>query len=286
MATLKKMRRLLGVGTALVMAMSAAQATAKEVSIGYVDGWADSVATTNVAAEVIKQKLGYDVKLQAVATGIMWQGVATGKLDAMLSAWLPVTHGEYWAKNKDNVVDYGANFKDAKIGLIVPEYVKAASIADLKTDSSFKQKIVGIDAGSGVMLKTDQAIKDYDLTGYKLQASSGAAMTAELGRAYAKQQSIAVTGWVPHWMFAKWKLKFLEDPKGVYGAAETVNSIGSKELATKAPEVAEFLKKFSWQSKDEIGEVMLAIQEGAKPEAAAKDWVAKHPDRVKEWTGK
>ncbi|WP_110969213.1 glycine betaine ABC transporter substrate-binding protein [Pseudomonas huaxiensis] len=281
-----KMRRLLGAGTALVLAMSAVTAMAKEVSIGYVDGWSDSVATTHVAAEVIKQKLGYDVKLMPVATGIMWQGVATGKLDAMLSAWLPVTHGEYWTKNKDNVVDYGPNFKDAKIGLIVPEYVKAQSVADLKTDESFKKKIVGIDAGSGVMLKTDQAIKDYDLTGYKLQASSGAAMTAELGRAYAKQQSIAVTGWVPHWMFAKWKLRFLEDPKGVYGAAETVNSIGSKELATKAPDVAEFLKKFSWQSKDEIGEVMLAIQEGAKPDAAAKDWVAKHPERVAEWVGK
>ncbi|MDD2046431.1 glycine betaine ABC transporter substrate-binding protein [Pseudomonas putida] len=281
-----KMRRLLGVGTALVMAIGAAQATAKEVSIGYVDGWSDSVATTNVAAEVIRQKLGYDVKLQAVATGIMWQGVATGKLDAMMSAWLPVTHGDYWSKNKDNVVDYGPNFKDAKIGLIVPDYVKASSLADLKSDDSFKHKIVGIDAGSGVMLKTDQAIKDYDLSGYKLQASSGAAMTAELGRAYAKQQSIAVTGWVPHWMFAKWKLKFLDDPKGVYGAAETVNSIGSKELASKAPEVADFLKKFQWQSKDEIGEVMLAIQEGAKPEAAAKDWVAKHPERVAEWTAK
>ncbi|MEE1922791.1 glycine betaine ABC transporter substrate-binding protein [Pseudomonas sp. 148P] len=281
-----KMRRLLGAGTALVLAFSAAQAMAKEVSIGYVDGWSDSVATTHVAAEVIKQKLGYDVKLMPVATGIMWQGVATGKLDAMLSAWLPVTHGEYWAKNKDNVVDYGPNFKDAKIGLIVPEYVKAQSVADLKTDEGFKKKIVGIDAGSGVMLKTDQAIKDYELTGYKLQASSGAAMTAELGRAYDKKQDIAVTGWVPHWMFAKWKLRFLEDPKGVYGAAETVNSIGSKELASKAPEVAEFLKKFSWQSKDEIGEVMLAIQEGAKPDAAAKDWVAKHPERVAEWTAK
>ncbi|PWB36059.1 glycine/betaine ABC transporter substrate-binding protein [Pseudomonas sp. SDI] len=281
-----KMRRLLGAGTALVLAMGALQAMAKEVSIGYVDGWSDSVATTHVAAEVIKQKLGYDVKLMPVATGIMWQGVATGKLDAMLSAWLPVTHGEYWAKNKDNVVDYGPNFKDAKIGLIVPEYVKAQSLADLKTDDSFKKKIVGIDAGSGVMLKTDQAIKDYDLTGYKLQASSGAAMTAELGRAYAKQQSIAVTGWVPHWMFAKWKLRFLDDPKGVYGAAETVNNIGSKALSAKAPEVAAFLKKFAWQSKDEIGEVMLAIQEGAKPDAAAKDWVAKHPERVAEWTGK
>ncbi|WP_144940783.1 glycine betaine ABC transporter substrate-binding protein [Pseudomonas alabamensis] len=280
-----KLRRFLGVGTAMVLAMGAGQAMAKQVSIGYVDGWSDSVATTHVAAEVIKQKLGYDVDLKPVATGIMWQGVATGKLDAMLSAWLPVTHGEYWAKNKDKVVDYGANFKEARIGLIVPEYVKATSVADLKGSDVFKQKIVGIDAGSGVMLKTDQAIKDYDLTGYKLQASSGAAMTSELGRAYAKHQPIVVTGWVPHWMFAKWKLKFLDDPKGVYGAAETVNSIGSKELEGKAPEVAQFLRKFSWQSKDEIGEVMLAIQEGAKPEAAAKDWVAKHPERVKEWVG-
>ena len=280
-----KMRRLLGAAATLVVAMGStlASADSKTLSIGYVDGWSDSVATTHVAAEVIKEKLGYDVKLQAVATGIMWQGVATGKLDAMLSAWLPVTHGEYWAKNKDKVVDYGPNFKDAKIGLIVPEYVKAKSIEDLKTDTTFKNKIVGIDAGSGVMLKTDEAIKQYGLD-YKLQASSGAAMIAELTRAEDKQESIAVTGWVPHWMFAKWKLRFLDDPKGIYGAAESVNSIGSKGLEKKAPEVAAFLKKFQWASKDEIGEVMLAIQEGAKPDAAAKDWVAKHPERVAEWT--
>lgn len=283
-----KMRRLLRTTAALMLAMSAGLAIAEEkptLSIGYVDGWSDSVATTHVAAEVIKQKLGYDVKLMPVATGIMWQGVATGKLDAMLSAWLPVTHGEYWAKNKDKVVDYGPNFKDAKIGLIVPDYVKAKSIADLKDDTGYKQKIVGIDAGSGVMLKTDEAIKDYGL-GYKLQASSGAAMTSELGRAYAKQEPIVVTGWVPHWMFAKWKLRFLDDPKGVYGAAETVNSIGSKDLKDKAPEVAAFLKKFSWNSKDEIGEVMLAIQEGKKPDVAAKEWVAQHPERVAEWVAK
>ena len=284
-----KIRRILGAGAALVLAISSTLAIAETkstLSIGYVDGWSDSVATTHVAAEVIKQKLGYDVKLMPVATGIMWQGVATGKLDLMLSAWLPVTHGEYWTKNKDKVVDYGPNFKDAKIGLIVPEYVKAQSVADLKTDDSFKKKIVGIDAGSGVMLKTDQAIKDYDLDGYKLQASSGAAMIAELTRAEEKHESIAVTGWVPHWMFAKWKLRFLEDPKGVYGAAETVNSIGSKGLEKKAPEVVAFLKKFSWNSKDEIGEVMLAIQDGTKPEVAAKDWVAKHPERVAEWLAK
>jgi len=281
------MRRLMGLGAGLVLSAAAglAGAAAKpEITIGYVDGWSDSVATTHVAAEVIREKLGYPVKLMPVAAGIMWQGVARGKLDAMLSAWLPVTHGAYYAKMKSQVVDLGVNYPGAKIGLIVPEYVKANSIEDLKAmKDDFGGRIVGIDAGAGVMLKTDQAIKDYGLD-YKLVASSGSGMIAELTRAENDKKAVAVTGWIPHWMFAKWKLKFLDDPKKVYGEEEHVDSVANPALEKKAPEVWALLKKLQWKDGAEIGQVMLAIQDGAKPEAAAKQWVASHPDRVKEWT--
>jgi len=281
------MRRLMGLGAGLVLSAAAglAGAAAKpEITIGYVDGWSDSVATTHVAAEVIREKLGYPVKLMPVAAGIMWQGVARGKLDAMLSAWLPVTHGAYYAKMKDQVVNLGVNYPGAKIGLIVPEYVKANSIEDLKAmKDDFGSRIVGIDAGAGVMLKTDQAIKDYGLD-YKLVASSGSGMIAELTRAENDKKAVAVTGWIPHWMFAKWKLKFLDDPKKVYGEEEHVDSVANPALEKKAPEVWALLKKLQWKDGAEIGQVMLAIQDGAKPEAAAKQWVASHPDRVKEWT--
>ena len=279
---------LCGLGAAtMALGMASSMAADKpELKIGYVNGWDDSVAATHVAGEILESKLGYSVKLQPVEPAIMWQGVARGDLDATLSAWLPATHGEYFEKLKDKVVVLGTNYEGAKIGLIVPDYVEAKSIEDLnKYSKAFDGKITGIDAGAGVMRRTEDAIKQYDLD-IRLMPSSGPAMTTALTRAEKAQKPIVVTGWIPHWMFAKWKLRFLEDPKGVYGAAETVNSIGSKGLEAKAPEVAAFLKKFQWSSKDEIGEVMLAIQEGAKPEAAAKDWVAKHPDRVKEWTGK
>jgi glycine betaine/proline transport system substrate-binding protein len=275
----------LGAGLVLSAAAGLAGAAAKpEITIGYVDGWSDSVATTHVAAEVIREKLGYPVKLMPVAAGIMWQGVARGKLDAMLSAWLPVTHGAYYAKMKDQVVNLGVNYPGAKIGLIVPEYVKANSIEDLKAmKDDFGGRIVGIDAGAGVMLKTDQAIKDYGLD-YKLVASSGSGMIAELTRAENDKKAVAVTGWIPHWMFAKWKLKFLDDPKKVYGEEEHVDSVANPALEKKAPEVWALLKKLQWKDGAEIGQVMLAIQDGAKPEEAAKQWVASHPDRVKEWT--
>jgi glycine betaine/proline transport system substrate-binding protein len=253
------------------------------IKIGYVEGWDDSVATTNVAAQIIEKKLGYPVQLVPVAAGVMWQGVARGDLDMTLCAWLPVTHGVYWENFKSKVVDLGTNFPDAKIGLIVPEDVDVTSLADLEAKKAeFGGRIVGIDAGAGVMQKAGEAIKAYNLD-YTLMPSSGSAMTAELARAENAKKPIIVTGWKPHWMFAKYKLKFLEDPKKVFGEAEHVDNIVNPELEKKAPTVVAFLKKFQWKP-GEIDSVMLATTNGAKPAAAADAWINAHSDRVSSWT--
>lgn len=78
------------------------------------------------------------------------------------------------------------------------------------------------------------------------------------------------------------KLRFLEDPKKVYGDDERVDTVANPELKGKAADAAAFLSKLSW-SGEEVGAVMLAIREGAKPEQAAKDWIAAHPERVDSW---
>ncbi|WP_322045311.1 glycine betaine ABC transporter substrate-binding protein [Paraburkholderia sp. J67] len=280
---MKLLAKLLGMGVVSVALSAAALADSKPtLKIGYVEGWDDSVATSNVAARIIEKRLGYQVELVPVAAGIMWQGVARGDLDATLSAWLPVTQGAYWDQFKGKVVDLGTNFPGAKIGLVVPQYVNAKSIDDLNAQkSAFAGRIVGIDAGAGVMSKTDQAIKQYGLT-YSLMPSSGSGMTAELARAVNANKPVIVTGWAPHWMFAKYKLRFLDDPKNVFGAAEHVDSVANPALESKAPPVVAFLKKFQWKP-GEIDSVMLAIQNGAKPDAAADSWIAAHGERVQDW---
>ncbi|AIY40621.1 Glycine betaine/L-proline ABC transporter [Collimonas arenae] len=266
-------------------AVVAAAESKPVIKIGYVEGWSDSVATTYVAAQIIRRDLGYEVKLIPVSAGLMWQGVARGDLDATMSAWLPTTQGAYYEKLKDKVVNLGVNFPGARIGLIVPAYVNASSIADLPAQKeAFDGRIVGIDAGAGVMTKTELAIKEYGLD-YKLLPSSGSGMVAELERSIRNNKAIAVTGWVPHWMFAKWKLKFLDDPKKVYGEAEHVDSIANPGLEAKARPVNDLLKNFSWKP-GEIDSVMLAVENGAKPEVAAKQWVDVHPQRVSEWLQK
>ena len=269
---------------ALAMGMTTAMAADKPtLTIGYVNGWDDSVAATHVASEILREQLGYTVELKPVEPAIMWQGVARGDLDVTLSAWLPATHGEYYEKLKDKVTVVGTNYEGAKIGLIVPDYVAAKTIADLNTYSKeFDGKITGIDAGAGVMRRTEDAIKEYQLSGIKLMPSSGPAMAIALTRAEKNKEAIVVTGWIPHWMFAKWKLRFLEDPKKVFGDDEHVDTVANPSLETKAPEAFAFLQNFSWHG-EEVGAVMLAISEGAKPEQAAKDWIAKNPERVAGW---
>lgn len=283
MKLLKQLLLTAAMGAALASATSAFADGKPTIKIGYVEGWDDSVATSNVAAQVIETKLGYPVKLVPVAAGVMWGGVARGDLDATLSAWLPATHAAYWDQYKSKVVDLGANYNDAKIGLVVPVDVKATSIADLESQKdAFSGRIVGIDAGAGVMKKADDAIKAYNLS-LQLMPSSGSAMTAELARDIHANKPIVVTGWAPHWMFGKWKLKFLDDPKKVFGGAEHVDNVINPELEKKAPPVVAFLKKFQWKP-GEIEGVMLAAQSGTKPDDAAKAWVSAHGDRVAAWT--
>ncbi|WP_027351205.1 glycine betaine ABC transporter substrate-binding protein [Halotalea alkalilenta] len=266
----------------LALSTAAFAADKPSLSIGYVNGWDDSVATTHVAAAILEEKLGYPVELRAVEPAIMWQGVARGDLDLTLSAWLPATHGEYYERLKDDVEILGTNYEDAKIGLVVPDYVQARSIEDLEAErAAFDGRITGIDAGAGVMRRTEDAIREYGLD-YTLMPSSGPAMTVALGRAINAEQPIVVTSWIPHWMFAKWQLRFLDDPKSVFGEAERIDTVAHPGIDEKAPEASAFLKRFSW-GPDDVGAVMLAISEGATPDQAAKDWVANHEDRVAEW---
>ncbi len=91
---------------------------------------------------------------------------------------------------------------------------------------SVDYKITGIDPGAGIMEATEKVLVEYDLKDWDLTTGSSAAMTASLKKAYDKEQPIIVTGWTPHWKFAKYDLKYLEDPKGVYGGEEQIRTIG------------------------------------------------------------
>ena len=148
---------------------------------------------------------------------------------------------------------------------------------------SVDYKITGIDPGAGIMEATERAIEEYELTDWDLVSGSGAAMTAALKKAYDKEEPIIITGWTPHWKFAKFDLKYLEDPKGTYGGEEQIRTIGRLGLADDLPEAHQILSQFNW-SEEDMGTVMVAIQEGEKEDVAAQNWINANEEKVAEWT--
>jgi len=158
-----------------------------------------------------------------------------------------------------------------------------AAGSDASLGDQVSHKIIGIDPGAGIMTATQKAITDYGLSDWTLVEGSGAAMTATLDKAIKKEDPIVITGWTPHWMFSKYDLKYLEDPKKSYGEAEEIHTIARLGLKDDQPEAYQFLSNFQW-TEEEMGEIMIAIQDGTTPEKAATDFIEAHPDRVTEWT--
>lgn len=272
----------------------------KTVKLAYVE-WSSEVASTNLVQAVLQEKMGYNCQIIPMQADEMWQAVAKGKVDAMVAAWLPGTHGHYYQEYKDQLVNLGPNLKGTKIGLVVPDitvgrqtaatgmrnepYIKVDSIPELKDYAEkFNNKIIGIDPEAGVMQKTREAMDVYGLDSYRLVSGSEVSMTAELANAVQRHKWLVVTGWVPHWMFARWSLKFLEDPKKVYGGKEHINTIAREGLQQDMPEVFAFLDRFNW-TPEEMAQLMIWIQadDGIYPYESAKRFMHSNPELIESW---
>lgn len=255
----------------------------KKVELIYVE-WSSEVASTNLVKAVLQEKMGYEVDTIPVSAAAMWQGLASNDADAMVAAWLPTTHANYWGKVKDRVVDLGPNLIGTRVGLVVPSYVTIDSIAELNTHADkFDGKIIGIDPGAGMMAKTEQILEEYKLDQMELMVGSGATMTAALADAIKQNKWVVVTGWTPHWKFAKWDLKYLEDPKTIYGGEEEIRTFVRTGLREEMPEVYSFLDKFNWSLNDMQQVMIWNREEGANPYENAKRWIAQNEEKVQGW---
>lgn len=292
----KKMTRIItvvSIGIITILSLSACtegkkQATNdnfKEVKFGYVN-WSDGIALTNVAKVVLEEKMGYDVKLTEANAGIVFTSVAEGDYDAFLNAWLPNAHKSYVDRYKDKLEDLGTNYENSRIGLAVPSYVDINTIEDLKNnEGKFQNKIIGIDAGAGIMGKAEKAISEYGLN-MELMEGSEATMTAMLKEAIDKKEPIVVTGWRPHWKFSKWDLKFLEDDKGVFGKGEDIHTVTRPNFEKDMPEVAQFLRNFK-MTDTQLEGLMRTIYEGDKSALDySREWVHDNEDIVNSWIPK
>src|SRR5690625_2738301 len=234
--------------------------------------WAENIAVTNMW-KVILAEHGYDVEFHVLDIGTTMEALANDELDIGMEIWLPIQDASY-LENYQDKVDFSKEtwYDNAKVGLVVPDYVDIDSVEELNDHVDlFEGEIVGFDPGAGTMEVTEDLLDVYDLN-FELLPSSEPAMITEIKEAIKNEEPIVSPLWSPHRVFSEVDLKYLDDPKEVYGGVEKIHHATRHGFAEDYPEVDEWFKNWKMDD-DDIGSLMSHVADAEDPIDGATKWV-------------
>ncbi|GAA0471209.1 glycine betaine ABC transporter substrate-binding protein [Alkalibacillus silvisoli] len=164
----------------------------------------------------------------------------------------------------------------------------ATNDKDINYSEAVDYTIIGIEPGAGITVTTERAIDQEEgyesLAGWNLEQPSTTAMVTELEAAIADEEPIIVTGWNPHWKFAQFPdLKYLDDPKGIYGEAENIETLARQGFEEDNPEAFKLIEQFYWDVEDMEDIMYESSETGEDIDDVARQWVEDNQDQVSEW---
>ncbi|WP_374397172.1 choline ABC transporter substrate-binding protein [Tabrizicola sp.] len=257
-------------------------------------GWTDITATT-AATTLILQALGYETETQMLAVPVTYEAMASGDVDVFLGNWMPTMESNIAPYRDAKTVDtVRTNLEGAKYTLATNAKGAELGIKDFADiaphAADLDSKIFGIEAGNdGNKLILDMIDKDafgMKAAGVELVESSEQGMLAEVTRADNEGKAIVFLGWEPHPMNANYKMTYLTGGDDYFGpnfGGATVLTNTRAGYVGECPNQGKLLQNlvFSLPMENEIMGAIL--NDGTDPTAAAKAWLAAHPDTWKPW---
>ncbi len=260
----------------------------KTLTLGSI-GWNENIAVSTLTQVVMEDDLGYqEVQIKGpLELGPLFQGVASGDLQAFQDVWLPNNENYLNKSQIKNDVELLEPWYESQTayGIAVPDYMDIQSIAEL--DEAGTDEITGIEPSASF----HPVIKNEVIPGYnldvKLVESSTAAMLSELDKAYQNEEPIVFLGWSPHWMNNEYDFHYLEDPKNLQGAFDDpsqITTVVNEDLADDDPQAYAFLKAISLDEA-QVNEIEAEIIDaGAEsPEKGVRNWLKDNQNAVQPW---
>lgn len=206
----------------------------KHIRLGYID--LSFHAASAALVQRTLERYGYQVDVTTAPHEEMFSSYSDGQLDMLVSAWLPASHGDYLAASKKPSVSLGVLYQPHCIWG-VPDYIPEAEVASvsdlLKPEVARKMSrlIQGINPGAGISRFSNAIVTDYALEteGYYFAHGNEADCFNRYERSYANGEWFVVPLWHPQYLHHAYKIRALDEPRGLLGGADQATLIASKD---------------------------------------------------------
>jgi glycine betaine/proline transport system substrate-binding protein len=256
-------------------------------------GWTD-ITSTNAIASTLLAALGYAPEVKTLSVPIGYEAMKKGEIDVFLGNWMPAqSHFRDdldAAKAAEVLVQ---NLEGAKFTLAVPSAAATElGVADFKDlaahADAFDGKIYGIETGAPANQNLQKMIdaNDFGLGEWTLVESGEQAMLAQVTRAEKSGGAIVFLAWAPHPMNVAHDLTYLSGGDAYFGpdyGGATVWTLARTGWAAQCPNAAQFFKNLVFDVEMENQMMGLILDDGEKPDAAAKTWITANPARLDAW---
>lgn len=254
-----------------------------------VPAWPGITVKSEIASQLL-EPLGYQIHSQELGLQVTYQAMETGDIDVFLGAWMPAQKDMFGPREASgDIISVANNVDGAQMTLAVPDYVYengVQSFADLDANRElFNGKIHGFGSGSAASEILNQAI-DEDIWGlgdWRIVDTSTVGMLSAVRDAISRQEPIVWVGWTPHWMNLELPMRYLEDPKNLFGennGQSDVLTLMRSDYADAHPNLKTFFEQFSFDAEEQSWMIQgFGLEERAADEVA-QEWISNNPERV------
>ena len=275
---------LAAIGLIMAIVPPLAKADDKVIRLGQVN--LSFYAVVGAIVQEVLEREGYRVEVTGGSHGDIFPKLGSGDVDILAAAWLPDGHAPLYAKVKDTTFEVGKLYDSAKLYWAVPDYVPVElvrSIDDLKKPevaARMDKRIRGIGATSGLMVGAAKIRDTYGLgaAGYEVIPGEPKDWIDNFKQAVAEQRWLVMPLWQPQWINAAYKVRVLDEPKGIYGKGDTAVLLGHNGLREKIAPAALVRLANIKLSVDAVTQMDLWVNvDGLTSREAAKKWLAANP---------
>ena len=238
---------------------------------------------TGALVSYVLTEMGYEVERRFAPHEENFRRLKEKEVDMISSAWIPSSHGGYKedVESQTSVVEFGWHYSPYALWG-VPDYVpedQVKTISDLLKPvvlNRMNKTIQGIGIGAGITRFSIRMMEEYELSeaGYGFKVGTQELCVKAFEDGVKRKDWLIVPLWQPQFLHHKYRIRELDEPKGLLGVVDKALLLCSKSKAEElfSEREVEILERIVL-SNEIISELdYMVCREGLSEDEAVKKW--------------